>query len=297
MRQYLEVVKTILNEGQWKHTAHGVRSLSYPGLVMRFDLDEGFPLITTRNMKGSWRAMVGELLWLLSGSTNAYDLHPRGVRLWDSWATPEICAKFERQPGDLGPLYGHQWRNFGASRHFTSPNGSSREYWDDGVDQIKVMIELIKRNPDSRRIRVSSWNPRDVWKTPAEELQENVFITPCHGSFQIFHADGELTLILTQYSADVPAGVPFNTAEYALFLMMIANVTGKRAKRLVHFLSDAHIYEDQILNMQELITREPQPLPRVQILRQAEDIFSFLPEDFELSNYNPLPGMKIPVAV
>ncbi len=297
MRQYLEAVKTILENGQWKHTAHGVPSLSYPGIMMRFDLDEGFPLLTTRSLKGSWKAMRAELLWFLSGSTNANELSEKyGVHLWDAWATEEICSKLDRKQGDLGPLYGHQWRNFGASEEYISRNGSTLSYYKDGVDQIKLMIELIKRQPDSRRIRVSSWNPKDVWKDPATDLRENVFITPCHGSFQIFHADGELTLLLTQYSADVPAGVPFNIAEYALFLMMIAMVTKKRAKRLVHFLLDAHIYEDQVENMKELLAREPRPLPRV-ILREVDDIFSFQMDDFELTGYNPHPKMNIPVAV
>ncbi|MBI4118077.1 MAG: thymidylate synthase [Parcubacteria group bacterium] len=298
MQQYLDVVRTVLTEGQWKMPPHGIRRLSVPGLTMRFDLDEGFPLITTRDVRGSWKAMRAELLWLLSGSTDANELAERfGIKLWKQWATKEICSAFGRPEGQLGPLYGHQWRNFGATVKKTTATGHTLEYNQDGFDQIAYMIKLLKTNPDSSRIRVSAWNPRDVWKEPVEDFNENVFITPCHGTFQIFHAQGELTLILTQNSADVPVGVPFNIAEYALLLKMIAHVVGMKAKCLVHVLNDAQIYEDQIDNMKELLGREPLSLPQVNIVRDVKDIFSFAPDDFELVGYNARPKMNIPVAV
>lgn len=298
MRQYLDLVQNILTHGKTKHPPQGVDAISLPGACMRFDLNEGFPLLTTRSLEGSWRAIRGELLWMLSGSTNANDLREKfGVRLWDAWATPEICARFGREAGDLGPLYGHQWTNFGATPTRYSENGSTLEYARDGKNQIAIAIELLKRTPDSRRIRVNSWNIRDVWKD-ALGREENVFITPCHGTFQMFHAGGELSMILTQYSGDIPVGIPFNTAEYALLLMMIAQVVGMKAKELIHFIGDAHVYVDQIPHMQEQLRREPRQLPKVLLNPEKDSIFSFGLDDIYLADYNPHPAIKgIPVAL
>ena len=242
---------------------------------MRFNLDDGFPLITTRSMKGSWKAMVYELLWFLSGSTKIEDLNKNGVHLWDIWATPEICGPLGLETGDLGPIYDKQWRAF---------NGGGEK----PIDQISRVIEDLKRNPDSRRIIVSSWNPVDV---------DKVFVAPCHCFFQFFHADGELSLHLFQRSADVPIGVPFNIAEYALLLMMVAQVTGLKAKEFVHTLSDTHIYLNQVDQMKELLTRSPKPLPRVKINPDVKNIFDFKFEDFTLEGYEADPPIKIPVGL
>ena len=179
---------------------------------MRFNMADGFPLITTRSLKGSWKSLVYELLWFLSGSTSTADLNKNGVHFWDIWATPEICAKMGLPPGELGPIYGKQWRAFDG--------GGEKP-----VDQISRLIDDLKSNPDSRRLVVSSWNPVDA---------DRVFVAPCHCFFKFFHANGELSLHLFQRSADVPIGVPFNIAEYSLLLMMVAQVTGLKPKEFVH---------------------------------------------------------------
>lgn len=275
MKQYIDLVKHILENGKRKTDPQKVGNIAVCGYQMRFPLDEGFPLITTRSMKGSWRAMVYELLWFLSGSTKVQDLQKNNVHLWDMWATPEICEPLGLEPGDLGPIYGKQWRAFNA--------GGQKP-----VDQIQELLSGLKRNPDSRRLIVTSWNPIDI---------DRVFVAPCHCFFQFFHAEGGLSLHLFQRSADVPIGVPFNIAEYALLLMMVARVTGLKAKEFVHTLSDTHIYLDQIEQMKELVTREPKPLPRVRINQEIKNIFDFTFEDFELLDYDAYPPMKIPVGL
>lgn len=275
MKQYLDLVKHVLEKGQKKSDPQGVGNLAVCGYQMRFDMADGFPFITTRSLKGSWKSMVYELLWFLSGSTNIADLNKNGVHFWDIWATPEICAKMGLPPGELGPIYGKQWRMF---------NGGG----DKPVDQVSRLIEDLKSNPDSRRLIVSSWNPVDA---------DKVFVAPCHCFYKFFHAQGELSLHLFQRSGDVPIGIPFNIAEYSLLLMMVAQVTGLKAKEFVHTISDAHIYLDQVDAMKELITREPRPLPRVKINPDVKNILDFTYEDFELLDYDPLPSMKIPVAL
>jgi len=275
MRQYLDLVKHVLANGQKKTDPQKVGNIATCGYQMRFNMTDGFPMITTRSLKGSWKAMIYELLWFLSGSTKASDLNKNGVKLWDTWATPEICAQMGLAPGDLGPIYGKQWRAF---------NGGGEK----PIDQISLVIEGLKKNPDSRRWIVSSWNPVDV---------DKVFVAPCHCFFQFFHANGELSLHLFQRSADVPIGIPFNIAEYSLLLMMVAQVTGLKAKEFVHTLSDTHIYLDQVTAMNELLTREPKKLPRVKINPNVKNIFDFKFEDFELLDYDPHPPIKIPVAL
>lgn len=275
MKQYLEVVESILTRGKKKSDPQGVGNIARCGYQMRFSMKEGFPLITGRSLKGSWRAIVAEMLWFLSGSTNIKDLHKHGVHVWDQWATAEICASLGLPPGELGPLYGKQWRSF---------NGGKEKQ----IDQISTIIQGLKRNPDSRRYLVTSWNPAEI---------DDVFIAPCHGIFHLFHSDGVLDLHLFQRSADVPVGVPFNIAGYALLLLMIAQVTGLEAGELVHTLSDAHIYVDQIESMKLLLTREPRPLPHVGINHAVQNIFDFRPEDFVLEGYDPHPSIKIPVAL
>lgn len=275
MKQYLDLVRHVLERGEKKTDPQGVGNMAVCGYQMRFNLADGFPLITTRSLKGSWKSLVHELLWFLSGSTSIADLNKYGVHFWDIWATPEICKTLGLPPGELGPIYGKQWRAF--------EGGAEKP-----VDQIAKVIELLKKNPDSRRAIVTSWNPVDV---------EKVFVAPCHCFFQFFHANGELSLHLFQRSCDVPIGIPFNIGEYSLFLMMVAQVVGLRPKEFVHTLSDAHIYLDQIEAMKELLAREPRALPTVKINPAVKNIFDFKFEDFELVGYDPHPPIKIPVAL
>lgn len=275
MKQYLDLVRHVLENGQRKTDPQKVGNIAVCGYQMRFNLADGFPLITSRSMKGSFKAMVYELLWILSGSTKLEDLHKNNVHLWDIWGTPEICQSLGLEPGDLGPIYGKQWRAF---------NGGA----DAPVDQIANLIRDLKTNPDSRRLIVTAWNPAEV---------DKVFVAPCHCFFKFFHAQGELSLHLFQRSGDVPVGIPFDIAEYALLLMMVAQVTGLKAKEFVHTICDAHIYLDQIEMMKELVVREPRSLPKVKINPEAKDIFGFKYEDFELMDYDPHPPMKIPVAL
>lgn len=275
MRQYLDLVRYVLENGKPKSDPQKVGNVAVCGYQMRFDMNDGFPLITTRSLNGSWKSLVYELLWFLSGSTKTADLNKNGVHFWDIWATPEICEPLGLEPGDLGPIYGKQWRAF---------NGGGEK----PVDQIEQLIDDLKRNPDSRRLVVTSWNPVDANK---------VFVAPCHCFFKFFHAQGELSLHLFQRSADVPIGIPFNIAEYSLLLMMVAQVTGFKAKEFVHTLSDTHIYLNQVEQMKELLTREPRLLPRVKINPDVKNIFDFRFEDFTLVGYDPHPPMKIPVAL
>ena len=275
MRQYHDLIQYVLQHGEKKTDPQKVGNIAICGYQMRFDLDEGFPLITTRSMKGSWKAMVHELLWFLSGSTKVADLNKHGVHIWDIWATPQICEPLGLEPGDLGPVYGKQWRAF--------EGGGSQP-----VDQIQKVIDDLKTNPDSRRLVVSAWNPVDV---------EKVFVAPCHCFFKFFHAGGNLSLHVFQRSADVPIGVPFDIAEYALLLMMMAQVTSLVPKDLIYTLSDTHIYLDQIEPVKEILNRGPRPLPRVSINPDVKNIFDFTFEDFALEGYQPHPPVKIPVAL
>lgn len=270
MKQYLDLLNKILTEGEQKTDPQGVGNIAICGHQMHFNLDDGFPLVTTKKLGGSLKAIIGELLWFLSGSTKVQDLQKYGVHIWDQWATPEICQKMGLETGELGPIYGKQWRDF------------------NGVDQIKNVVEGLKSNPDSRRLIVSAWNPNDV---------EKVFVAPCHCFFQFFHSNGKLSLHLYQRSCDVPVGIPFNIAEYSLLLMMVSQVTGLKAHKFVHTLSDAHIYLDQVELAKTQITREPKPLPRIKINPDIKDIFSFKPEDFILEGYDAHPFIKYPVAI
>ena len=241
---------------------------------MRFDVSNRFPLITTRSLAKSFKAAVVELLWYLSGESRVDFLHKHGVHLWDQWATPEICAQYGLEPGDLGRIYGPQWIHWR-----TSAGGE--------INQIKNVIADLKRFPDSRRHVVTAWSPEDV---------DSVFVAPCHCFFKFFHAQGKLSLHLFQRSADAPVGVPFDIAEYALFLTMVAQVVGMEVGEFVYDTSDTHIYLNQLEQVKELLTREPRPLPRIVINPDVKDIFAFRPEDFVLLDYDPHPAMKIPVA-
>lgn len=275
MYQYLELLDHVLSHGKQKSDPQGVGNIAVCGYEMRFDLSgEEFPLITTRSLKGSWKALVHELLWFLSGSTNIADLNKHGVHIWDQWATPDICAKMGLPPGELGPIYGHQWRAF---------NGGGKT-----VDQISYVLNLLRTNPDSRAIRVTSWNPGET---------DKVFIRPCHDKFNFFHAQSELSLHLCQSSGDVPIGIPFNIAGYSLLLLMVAQITGLKPREFVHTITDAHIYLNQIEAVKEQLKRNVKPLPRVRLNPDVKDLFAFRFEDFTLEGYDPHPLIKIPVAL
>lgn len=277
MQQYINLVRCVLDNGLKRHTSvQGIPNYVYPGYMLRFNMRDGFPLITVRNIspKG-WRALVAELLWFLSGSSKVSDLHKVGVHLWDAWAEERFCRDYGLETGDLGRIYGPQWRNW------LRRSGGS-------IDQITSLIDEIKNCPNSKRMMVTSWNPEDVSK---------VFIAPCHGIFKTVVAEGKISLLMFQRSADVPIGVPFNIASYSLLLLMIAQVTGLEAWEFVHFLADAHIYEDQIAPIRILLERKPRPLPKVKLNPAINNIFDFMLEDIELVGYDPHPSVKIPVSV
>ena len=264
MKQYLDLMRTILDEGHFKADRTGTGTYSIFGYQMRFDLQKGFPLLTTKKLH--LRSIIYELLWFLNGDTNIKYLHDHGVSIWDEWAD---------ENGDLGPVYGKQWRSWEA------PDGRV-------IDQITSLIEQIKRNPDSRRLIVSAWNPADV---------DQMALPPCHTMFQFYVSNGELSCQLYQRSADVFLGVPFNIASYALLTMMVAQVCGLKAKDFVHTFGDAHIYSNHVEQAKLQLSREPRPLPQMRINPAVDSIFGFQYEDFTLENYDPHPHIKAEVAV
>ena len=264
MRQYLELLDKIMKEGAVKGDRTGTGTKSIFGYQMRFDLAEGFPLLTTKKLH--LRSIIHELLWFLAGDTNIKYLHENKVTIWDEWASPE---------GDLGPIYGYQWRSWPA------PDGRH-------IDQIAAVVESIRTNPDSRRHIVSAWNVADI---------DRMALPPCHALFQFYVAEGRLSCQLYQRSADVFLGVPFNIASYALLTMMMAQVTGLRPGDFIHTLGDAHIYLNHLDQVHLQLTREPRPLPRMHINPDVKDIFSFRYEDFELTDYNPYPHIAGKVSV
>ena len=264
MKQYLDLMRTILNEGHYKADRTGTGTYSIFGYQMRFDLQKGFPLLTTKKLH--LRSIIYELLWFLQGDTNIQYLHDHGVSIWDEWAD---------ENGDLGPVYGKQWRSWEA------PDGRV-------IDQITSLIEQIKRNPDSRRLLVSAWNPADV---------DQMALPPCHTMFQFYVSNGELSCQLYQRSADVFLGVPFNIASYALLTMMVAQVCGLKAKDFVHTFGDAHIYSNHVVQAKLQLSRDPRPLPQMRINPSVDSIFGFQYEDFTLENYDPHPHIKAEVAV
>lgn len=273
-QQYKQLVKTILTKGQEKTDPQGPGNFSYHGYTLTFDLSNGsYPLLGLRDLKGSRKAMFEELSWIMSGSTNVSDLHRENVHIWDQWAVATQKDFPEYPEGSLGPVYGKQWRAFGGE-------GAVE------VDQLEEAMRLLKENPDSRRIVISVWNPADLSK---------VFIAPCIRYLQFHHANGRLGLSVIQGSADVPVGLPFDIAEYALFLRMMAHVNNMTPALLDYHLVDAHIYKNQIPAMRELIKRKPTPEPTLNITSNPEDIFGFKRSDFELAGYEPHPKMDIPV--
>ena len=264
MKQYLDLLRRILDEGVRKEDRTGTGTISIFGHQMRFNLEEGFPCLTTKKLH--LKSIIHELLWFLSGDTNAKYLQDNGVRIWNEWAD---------ENGNLGHIYGYQWRTW-------------PDYNGGYVDQISQAVDAIRNNPDSRRIIVSAWNVADL---------PNMNLPPCHAFFQFYVADGRLSLQLYQRSADAFLGIPFNIASYALLLQMMAQVTGLRAGDFIHTLGDAHFYLNHLEQVNLQLTREPRHLPRMLINPNIYDIFGFRFEDFELTGYDPHPHIKGVVAV
>lgn len=264
MQQYLDLARHVMEHGTEKSDRTGTGTRSVFGYQMRFDMQKGFPLITTKKLH--LRSIIHELLWFLQGDTNVKYLQDNGVRIWNEWAD---------ENGNLGPVYGHQWRSWGT------PDGKT-------IDQIKNTVEQIKNNPDSRRIIVSAWNVGEL---------DKMALAPCHAFFQFYVADGKLSLQLYQRSADIFLGVPFNIASYALLLKMMAQVCGLEEGDFVHTFGDAHIYTNHFEQVELQLTRTPRPLPTMKINPEVKDIFDFKFEDFQLENYDPWPHIKGEVAV
>jgi thymidylate synthase len=264
MRQYLDLMRHIAEHGRPKNDRTGTGTLSVFGRQLRFDLADGFPLLTTKRVH--LKSVIHELLWFLRGETNARTLKEVGVSIWDEWADPD---------GNLGPIYGYQWRSWPA------PDGRH-------IDQIAEVLRLIRTNPDSRRMIVSAWNVADL---------PEMALAPCHALFQFYVADGRLSCQLYQRSADVFLGVPFNIASYALLTMMIAQVTGLTPGEFVHTLGDAHLYTNHADQVREQLSREPRPLPRMTLNPAVTALEDFRFEDFSLEAYDPHPAIRAPVAV
>ena len=264
MKQYQDLLQRILNEGVQKEDRTGTGTISIFGHQMRFNMEDGFPCLTTKKLH--LKSIIYELLWFLNGDTNIKYLNENGVRIWNEWADED---------GDLGHIYGFQWRSW-------------PDYNGGHIDQISQVVETLKNNPDSRRIIVSAWNVADI---------PNMNLPPCHAFFQFYVADGKLSLQLYQRSADVFLGVPFNIASYALLLQMMAQVTGLKTGDFVHTFGDAHIYNNHMEQVKLQLSREPRPLPKMLINPNIKDIFGFKFEDFELTDYDPHPHIKGVVAV
>jgi thymidylate synthase len=280
MTPYLDLMKRIVADGTRRGDRTGVGTLSVFGHQMRFDLRESFPLLTTKKLH--LRSIIHELLWFLAGETHVASLQAAGVRIWNDWATEEACAVFGRAAGDLGPIYGHQWRNFGATLQ------ADGTYRSDGVDQIKRLVEGLTHNPSSRRHLVTGWNPHEATQ---------VTLPPCHTLFQFYVADGRLSCQLYQRSGDVFLGVPFNIASYSILTLMLAQVVGLEPGEFVHTLGDAHLYTNHLEQAQLQLTREIRPRPTMTLNPEVTDLFSFNYEDFTLSDYTPHPHISAPVAV
>ncbi len=264
MKQYLDLLRHIREHGVLKEDRTGTGTQSVFGYQMRFNLEEGFPLLTTK--KVHLKSIIYELLWFLSGDTNIKYLKDHGVSIWDEWAD---------ENGELGPVYGHQWRSW------PTPDGRT-------IDQISMIIDTIKHNPDSRRILVSAWNPGEV---------DKMALPPCHCLFQFYVAEGKLSCQLYQRSADVFLGVPFNIASYALLTMMLAQVCGLKPGEFIHTTGDTHIYRNHFEQVALQLSREPRPLPKMLLNPDIKSLFDFKYEDFTLEGYDPWPAIKAPVAV
>ncbi|VAW82874.1 Thymidylate synthase [hydrothermal vent metagenome] len=264
MKQYLDLMQHVLSNGIRKEDRTGTGTLSVFGHQMRFDLSQGFPVVTTKKLH--LRSIIHELLWFLKGDTNTQYLKNNGVTIWDEWAD---------EKGDLGPVYGYQWRSW--------PTADGRH-----IDQITQVVEQIKNNPDSRRIIVSAWNVGEI---------EHMALPPCHAFFQFYVADSKLSCQLYQRSADIFLGVPFNIASYALLTLMVAQVTGLQPGDFVHTLGDAHLYSNHLEQARTQLQREPRSLPTLQVNSAVTGLFDFSFDDFELQSYDPHPHIKAPVAI
>ncbi len=274
MRQYLDLIQHVIDNGVTKEDRTGTGTRSVFGYQMRFDLKEGFPMVTTKKLH--LKSIIYELLWFLKGDTNIGYLNENGVKIWDAWAN---------ENGDLGPVYGYQWRNW---------NG-------EGIDQISELVETIKTNPDSRRMIISAWNP-SVLPDTSVSFEDNVAngkaaLPPCHAFFQFYVSDGKLSCQLYQRSADIFLGVPFNIASYALLTMMLAQVTDLEYGDFIHTFGDAHIYSNHMDQIRLQLSRDPRPLPQMIINPEVKNIFEFTYKDFNLVNYNPHPHIKGAVSV
>tara|TARA_X000001036_G_scaffold66894_1_gene57684 strand:- start:6 stop:830 length:825 start_codon:yes stop_codon:yes gene_type:complete len=274
MKQYLDLLQHINTKGVEKTDRTGTGTKSVFGYQMRFDLSKGFPLLTTKKIH--LKSLIHELLWFIKGSTNIEYLQENGVKIWNEWADKK---------GDLGPVYGHQWRNWNS----------------EGIDQIQGVIDTLKSNPNSRRMMVSAWNPSvlpDTSVSFAENVKNNkAALPPCHAFFQFYVAENKLSCQLYQRSADVFLGVPFNIGSYALLTMMVAQVCDYQAGDFIHTFGDVHVYSNHKEQIQEQLTRSPKPLPIMKLNRNIKNIFDFTYEDFELLNYNPHPLIKGKVAI
>jgi thymidylate synthase len=274
MKQYLDLVKHVLENGTQKGDRTGTGTKSVFGYQMRFDLNEGFPMVTTKKLH--LKSIIFELLWFLKGETNIAYLKENGVKIWDEWAN---------ENGDLGPVYGHQWRNWNSEE----------------IDQIAEIIEALKTNPNSRRMLVSAWNPSvlpDTTKSFAENVANGkVALPPCHAFFQFYVSEGKLSCQLYQRSADIFLGVPFNIASYALLTMMIAQVCDLKVGEFIHTFGDAHIYNNHFEQVELQLSRATRPLPKMIINPEIKDIFDFKFEDFTLEGYDPHPGIRGEVAI
>ncbi len=282
MQQYLDLLADVLENGAERKDRTGVGTRSVFGRQVRYDLRSSFPLLTTKKIH--FRSVVHELLWFLRGETKVHSLQEQGVRIWNEWATAEQCARFGRSAGDLGPIYGHQWRNFGAT---LDAEGAYRR---DGVDQIRVLLDEIRRNPWSRRLIVSGWNPKEA---------DQVALPPCHTLFQ-FQVDadrGELRCQLYQRSADIFLGVPFNIASYSLLTCMIAHATGLKPAEFIHTFGDLHLYSNHTGQAREQLSRSPRTPPQLALNPDVRDLFALRYEDIELKGYDPAPHIPAPVAV
>tara|TARA_B100001105_G_scaffold255436_1_gene254880 strand:- start:4157 stop:4981 length:825 start_codon:yes stop_codon:yes gene_type:complete len=274
MKQYLDLVKHVLNQGNEKSDRTGTGTKSIFGYQMRFNLSDGFPMVTTKKLH--LKSIIYELLWFLKGDTNIEYLKKNGVKIWDEWANKN---------GDLGPVYGHQWRNWNS----------------DGIDQVKEVIETLKKNPDSRRMLITAWNPGvlpDTNKSFEENVKQGkVALPPCHALFQFYVHDNKLSCQLYQRSADIFLGVPFNIASYALLTEMVAHVCGYKAGDFIHTFGDAHIYNNHIEQLDLQLSRNPRTLPKLKINKKITNILDFNFSDFEILNYDPHPHIKGKIAV
>lgn len=280
MQTYLDLLQLVLEEGQPRGDRTGTGTRSLFGHQLRFDLTEGFPVVTTKRLH--LRSIIHELLWFLRGETHVKPLQDAGVRIWNEWATAEQCARFGRPEGELGPVYGHQWRNFGATRK------ADGTYERDGIDQLQRALDLIRHNPTSRRILVTGWNPQEA---------DQVALPPCHTLFQFYVHDGRLSCQLYQRSADLFLGVPFNIASYALLTHLVAKVCDLGVGDFVHTFGDVHLYSNHLEQARLQLTRTPRPRPRLVLADDLTDLFSVRFDQIRIEGYDPHPTIRAKVSV